>query len=72
MSPNEWAVAETNREHYCVYRLMLSAVDKTLYILRNPVYLYKTDVIDALPRNGMEISFDATKFKPEELLVWQD
>lgn len=71
MSPNEWTVAETNREHYCVYRLLLSAADKTLYILRNPVALYKSDAIDALPRNGMEISFDSSKFKPEELLVWQ-
>lgn len=71
MSPNEWAVAETNREHYCVYRLMLSAVDKTLYILRNPVALYKRDEIQALPRNGMEVSFDSSKFTPEKLLVWQ-
>ncbi|MBD5176967.1 MAG: DUF3883 domain-containing protein [Bacteroidales bacterium] len=71
MSPNEWAVAETNREHYCVYRLMLSSVNKTLYILRNPVALYKSDQIDALPRNGMEISFDSSKFTPEELLIWQ-
>ncbi|MDE5790857.1 MAG: DUF3883 domain-containing protein, partial [Muribaculaceae bacterium] len=71
MSPNEWAVAETNREHYYVYRLMLSAVDKTLYILRNPVALYKSDMIAALPRNGMEISFDSSKFNPENLLVWQ-
>lgn len=72
MSPNEWAVAETNREHYYVYRLMLSAADKTLYILRNPVALYKRDIIDAIPRNGMEISFDSSKFSPEKLLVWQD
>ncbi len=72
MSPNEWYVAETHREHYCVYRLMLSSKDKTLYILRNPVALYKADEIKALPRNGMEISFDAAKFQPEKLLVWQD
>ncbi|MGM9803123.1 MAG: protein NO VEIN domain-containing protein [Muribaculaceae bacterium] len=72
MSPNEWAVADTNREHYCVYRLMLSAADKTLYILRNPVALYKSDKIDAVPRNGMEISFDSSKFSPENILVWQD
>lgn len=72
MSPNEWYVAETHREHYCVYRLMLSAKDKTLYILRNPVALYKADKINALPRNGMEVSFDSNKFQPEELLVWQD
>lgn len=71
MSPNEWAVAETHREHYYVYRLMLSAQDKTLYVLRNPIALYKTDQINALPRNGMEVSFDASKFKPVKLLSWQ-
>lgn len=72
MSSNEWYVAETHREHYCVYRLMLSTNDKTLYILRNPVALYKRDEINALPRNGMEISFDSSKFTPEKILVWQD
>ena len=72
MSPNEWYVAETHREHYCIYRLMLSTVDKTLYILRNPVGLYKQDVINAIPRNGMEITFDSSKFTPEKLLVWED
>lgn len=72
MSSNEWDVANTIREHYCVYRLMLSASDKTLYILRNPVALYKTDQIEATPRNGMEVSFNASKFNPEPILVWQD
>lgn len=72
MSPNEWYVAETQREHYCVYRLMLSANDKTLYVLRNPVGLYKADEINALPRNGMEVSFDAKKFTPQPLLTWQE
>ena len=28
MSPNEWRVASTIKEHYCVYRLMLSEQDK--------------------------------------------
>lgn len=72
MSPNEWYVAETQREHYCVYRLMLSANEKTQYILRNPVGLYKADEIKAMPRNGMEVSFDAAKFTPQTLLTWQD
>lgn len=57
MSPNEWRVAGTIKEHYCIYRLMLSEQDKILYILRNPVSLYKADQIEAEPRNGMEISF---------------
>lgn len=72
MSPNEWSVAETHREHYYIYRLMLSAQDKTLYVLRNPVALYKIDEIQAIPRNGMEVSFDSAKFSPEKILVWQD
>lgn len=71
MSTNEWRVAGTIKEHYCVYRLMLSEQDKTLFILRNPVALYKTDQIEAEPRDGMEISFTEDKFKPTELLVWK-
>lgn len=71
MSPNEWRVANTIKEHYCVYRLMLSEQGKTLYILRNPVMLYKTDKIEAEPRDGMEITFDVNSFKPTKLLAWK-
>ena len=71
MSPNEWRVANTIKEHYCVYRLMLSEKDKTLFVLRNPVSLYKSDQIDAEPRDGMEISFTEENFNPTELLVWR-
>lgn len=72
MSPNEWSVAETNQDHYCVYRLMLSLTDKVLYILRNPVSLYKKDKLSAVPRNGMEISFESNQFDTTELLVWKE
>ena len=71
MSPNEWRVANTIKEHYCVYRLMLSENSRVLIVLRNPVMLYKTDQIDALPRDGMEITFKSETFKPTELLVWK-
>ena len=71
-SPNEWRVAGTIKEHYCIYRLMLSEQDKILYILRNPVSLYKADQIEAEPRNGMEISFSTELFKPTELLTWKE
>lgn len=71
MSPNEWRVAGTIKEHYCVYRLMLSEKEKTLFILRNPVKLYKTDKIEAEPRDGMEISFNSNIFQPTELLAWK-
>ena len=71
MSPNEWRVAGTIKEHYCVYRLMLSEKDKTLIILRDPVRLYKTDKIEAEPRDGMEISFSTDSFEPTTLLSWK-
>lgn len=72
MSLNEWRVANTIKEHYCVYRLMLSEKDKTLFVLRNPVLLYKSDQIEAEPRDGgMEISFTEENFKPTELLIWK-
>jgi len=71
MSPNEWRVAGTIKEHYCVYRLMLSEKDKTLFVLRDPVRLYKTDKIEAEPRDGMEISFSTDMFEPTTLLSWK-
>ena len=71
MSPNEWRVAGTIKEHYCVYRLMLSEKEKILFILRNPVALYKTDSIEAEPRDGMEITFSTENFEPTQLLSWK-
>ncbi len=72
MSTHEWIVAGTNSEHYCVYRLMLSERNKTLYILRDPVRLYKNDLISGEPRDGMELSFDASKFEQTKVLQWQN
>lgn len=71
MSPNEWRVAGTIKEHYYVYRLMLSEREKTLFILRNPVALYKSDKIEAEPRDGMEIIFSSEHFEPAKLLTWK-
>lgn len=71
MSPNEWRVASTIKEHYCVYRLMLSEKNKTLIVLRNPVALYKNDKIEAEPRDGMEITFATDAFSSTELLAWK-
>ena len=72
MTSNEWNVAGTIKEHYCVYRLMLSEQDCTLFVLRNPVGLYKADKIDAASRNGMVISFSSETFEPTELLTWKE
>lgn len=72
MSTNEWRVAGTISDHYYVYRLMISEKEKQLIVIKNPVKLYKTDVIDAEPRDGMEITFSTKTFEPTKLLIWKD
>lgn len=70
LTPNEWAVAESYQDRYYVYRLMISKESIKLYILQNPVRLYKEDGIKALPRNGMDVTFDSESSGfAEELLV---
>lgn len=72
MSPNEWSVASTIKEHYCIYRLMLSDKQKTLIVLRDPVSLYKQDHISGTLGKGIDLSFDPIHFPTTELLVWQE
>lgn len=72
MSSNEWNVADTLGNHYYVYRLMLSTSEKTLYVLRNPVTLYKQDKIKVQSSNGMEISYSPNDFQTTELLQWTE
>lgn len=72
MTTHEWDVASTFKNHYCVYRLLLSKTDKILYILRDPVALYKKDKISASPRDGMDITFNRDEFDKSELLVWKE
>ncbi|WHP41467.1 protein NO VEIN domain-containing protein [Lysinibacillus capsici] len=70
LTPNEWAVAESYQDRYYVYRLMISKESIKLYILQNPVRLYKEDRIKALPRDGMDVTFDSKSSGfVEELLV---
>ena len=71
LTPNEWDAAETLRKNYYVYRLMLNSTEKTLYVIQNPVGLYKEDKINMSPRNGAEVSFDENMFQPTKLLLWK-
>ena len=71
MTPNEWNTAGTMKDRYFVYRLMISKAEKKLYIIQDPVGLYKNDIIDMVPKDGAEITFEtATAGNFEELLTW--
>lgn len=72
MTPNEWDTANSTNDRYFVYRLMISRKEMTVYILQDPVGLYKKDKINMTPRNGAEISFNVSVCEKTKLLIWQE
>lgn len=73
LTKNEWNTANSTRDRYYVYRLQLSKTERTLFLLQDPVGLYKQDLIDMIPSNGADITFDPKKVgKYEELLTWKN
>ena len=72
MTPNEWDTASSMHDRYFVYRLMISRKGMALYILQDPVGLYKKDKIKMTPRNGAEIVFNVSVCEKTKLLIWQE
>lgn len=73
LTPNEWNTASTMKDRYFIYRLMISKAEKKLFILQNPVDLYKKDKLIMIPKDGAEIAFDTkTAGHYEDLLTWQN
>lgn len=73
LTKNEWNTASSTNDRYYVYRLMLSKNERKLFLLQDPVRLYKQDLIDMIPGDGAEITFDPTKVGEfEELLTWKN
>lgn len=73
LTKNEWNTASSTNDRYYIYRLMLSKNERKLFLLQDPVRLYKQDLIDMTPGDGAEITFDPTKVGVfEELLTWKN
>ncbi len=72
LTKNEWNTANSTRDRYYIYRLMISKTETKLYLLQDPVGLYKNDKIEMVPSDGADITFDP-KFVGafEELLTWK-
>lgn len=68
LTPNEWSAAESHRDRYFIYRLQLSDDSCSLWIIQDPVGLYKQDRIKMVPRNGADIFFDESCYTQVELL----
>jgi len=72
LTRNEWNTANTTRDAYFVYRLMISKAGTKLFLLQDPVGLYKQDRINMIPNDGADITFDPKSVgKFEDLLVWR-
>lgn len=71
LTPNEWSTADTMREAYFVYRLMISKYERKLFIIKDPVGNYKNDLIRMSPRNGADIIFTENSGEWKELLIWR-
>ena len=73
LTKNEWNTADTVRDRYYIYRLQLSKNERRLFLLQDPVGLYKKDLIIMIPTDGAEITFDPEKIgRFEELLTWKN
>lgn len=71
LTKNEWNTASSTHDRYYVYRLLLSKSERKLFLLQDPVGLYKKDLIDMVPSDGADITFDPQNVgRFEELLTW--
>lgn len=72
LTRNEWNTANSTRDRYYVYRLMISKGERKLFLLQDPVGLYKNDLIEMVPSDGADITFDPRVVGTfEELLTWK-
>ena len=73
LTKNEWNTASSTHDRYYVYRLMLSKNERKLFLLQDPVGLYKKDKLNMIPSNGADITFDPKEVgRFEELLTWKN
>lgn len=73
LTKNEWNTASSTHDRYYVYRLQLSKTERKLFLLQDPVGLYKNDKIDMIPSDGADITFNPKEVgRFEELLTWKN
>ncbi len=72
LTTNEWESATTLKEHYFIYRLVISREEMYLYLLKNPVAMYKADKITMIPKDGANLGFKEEVCYKENLRIWQE
>ena len=62
LTKNEWNTASSTHDRYYVYRLLLSKNDRKLFLLQDPVGLYKKDMIEVKKTDNNQDVFLVTKY----------
>jgi len=70
LTPNEWRTADSVKDRYFIYRLMISKKERRLFVVQNPVQLYKENKIEMTPKDGADITLSSDAGVFEELLSW--
>jgi hypothetical protein len=70
LSDNEWNAATSYKEKYYIYRLLISRTGIKLFILRNPVKLFKEGLVSVALAHGADVKFSERAGRHEELLKW--
>ncbi len=68
MTTNEWVVAEAHGTRYFIYRIQVTDESTKLFIMNDPVGLYKSSAIKMVPRDGADISYADNVVEEVELL----
>lgn len=71
LTDNEWNVAGNFKEKYFVYRLMITRANIKLFVIKNPIDMYKKGYLDVKLENGAEVQFKAKAGAFEEILIWK-
>ena len=71
LTTNEWETAATLKDHYYIYRLMITSNEMFLYLLKNPVAMYKQDKITMIPKDGADLGFTEDVCEKIKLKIWQ-
>ena len=71
LTTNEWETATTLKDHYFIYRLMITSDEMYLYLLKNPVAMYKQDKITMIPKDGADLGFTEDVCEKIKLKIWQ-
>lgn len=72
LTDNEWNVAQSMKEKYYVYRLVITRTTVRLFIIRNPIEQYKRGLLKMEISKGVDVSFSEKSGQYEELLQWED